>query len=262
MSTRNPHWQTFAERWNRLGSPLRPCAEDMENFRIALGDTPGHCLLLGVTPELANLSAHLTALDNSADMIRALWPQDKLVILGDWLDMPFENGSFDNVIGDGCPVLLSWPLQYEQLFAQVSRVLKPGGKFLLRAFVGAETEESAEQICRDALTGKMRSFHAFKWRLSMALAATSPDYTFCIADTLATFDRLLPDRERLAAASGWRMGEIETIDFYRGSTARYSYPPLSQLRKTIPLELKENEPLYGSYELAERCPLLVLESRV
>lgn len=260
MSTHNPHWQTFAERWNRLGSPLRPCAEDVENFSSALGDTPGYCLLLGVTPELANLSAHISALDNSADMIRALWPQDKPVILGDWLAMPFEPCSFDNVIGDGCPVLLSWPLQYQKLFAQVGRVLKPGGKLLLRVFVGAETAESTEQVCSDALAGRMKSFHAFKWRLSMAIAATSPDYTFCIADTLATFDRLLPDRERLAAASGWCMDEIKTIDFYRGSTARYSYPPLSQLRKTIPLGLKEYEPLYGSYELAERCPLLVLES--
>jgi len=256
------HWHTFAERWNRLGSPLRPCAEDVENFRRALGETPGECLLLGVTPELADLSAHLTALDNSTDMIHALWSQQRHpALLGDWLAMPFESAAFDNVIGDGCPVLLAWPLQYQHLFAQVGRVLKPGGKLLLRAFVGAEQRESPQQVCSDARAGKMKSFHAFKWRLSMAIAATSADYTFCIADTLATFDRLLPDRQQLAAASGWRMDEIETIDFYRGSTARYSYPPLSQLRKTIPLEFSETETLYGHYELAERCPLLVLERR-
>lgn len=258
----NAHWHTFAERWNRLASPLRPCAEDVENFRRGLGDAPGHCLLLGVTPELSELSAHLTALDNSADMIHALWSQQSHpALLGDWLAMPFEPCSFDHVIGDGCPVLLAWPLQYQQLFAQVGRVLKPGGKLLLRAFVGAEQPESTERVCRDALAGRMKSFHAFKWRLSMAIAATASDYTFCIADTLATFDRLLPDRQQLAAASGWRIDEIETIDFYRGSTARYSYPPLSQLRKTIPFEFSETDTLYGNYELAERCPLLVLERR-
>ncbi|MDP2761009.1 MAG: class I SAM-dependent methyltransferase [Sideroxyarcus sp.] len=261
MNTRNAHWQTFASRWNRLGSPLRPCAEDVENFRQALGDAPGHCLLLGVTPELAKLAAHLTALDNSADMIGALWHGEQEAVLGDWLAMPFENASFDSVIGDGCPVLLSWPLQYEQLFAQVGRVLKPGGKFLLRTFVGAETAESAEKVCQDARDGKMKSFHAFKWRLSMAIAAASPAYTFRIADTVAAFDRLLPDRQQLAAASGWRREDIETIDFYRGSTACYSYPPLSQVRKTIPLEFKECEPFYGTYELAERCPLLSFKPR-
>ena len=261
MSIHNPHWQTFAERWNRLGSPLRPCAEDVENFRIALGDAPGHCLLLGVTPELADLSTHLTALDNSEDMIGALWHSEHKAVLGDWLAMPFESDSFDNIIGDGCPTLLSWPLQYEQLFVQVSQMLKPEGKFLLRTFVGAETAESAERVCQDALAGKMKSFHAFKWRLSMAIAAASPTYTFCVADTLATFDRLLPDRQQLATASGWRMEDIDTIDFYRNSTARYSYPPLSQVRKTLPPELKECEPIYGSYELAERCPILVLEAR-
>lgn len=77
------HWQTFAARWSRLGPPLRPGPEDVEHFRRALGDTPGECLLLGVTPELSGLSARLTALDNSADMIRALWPQDRHVLLGD-----------------------------------------------------------------------------------------------------------------------------------------------------------------------------------
>lgn len=262
MSTHNPHWQTFAARWNRLGSPLRPCAEDVANFRSALGDAPGHCLLLGVTPELADLAGQLTALDNSADMIRALWSSTRRkALLGDWLAMPFENGSLDNVVGDGCPVLLSWPLQYEQLFAEVVRILRPEGKLLLRAFVGAETAESAEQVCAEALAGRMKSFHAFKWRLSMAIAGTAPDFTFCIAETLATFDRLLPDRQQLAAATGWRMQDIETIDFYRNSAARYSYPPLSALRRTLPLELREADVVYGSYELAERCPLLVLERR-
>ena len=255
------HWQTFAARWNRLGSPLRPCPEDVEHFRRALGETPGDCLLLGVTPELAGLSAHLTALDNSADMIRALCPQDRYALLGDWLDMPFEDASFDHVIGDGCPVLLDHPLQHERLFAEAARVLKPRGRLVMRVFVGAEQPESPEQVCSLALAEDIRGFHAFKWRLSMAIAAQSRDYTFGIADTLHTFERLLPDRARLAAITGWRMQDIATIDFYRDSSARYSYPPLSALRCIVPLALREVEVRYGSYELAERCPILVWERR-
>lgn len=259
MPVRNPHWQSMAQGWNRLGSPLRPCPEDVENFRTALDEMPGRCLLLGVTPELAQLSAQLVALDNSADMIRALWPQDKRAILGDWLAMPFEDAAFDHVIGDGCPVLLDHPLQHACFFAEAARVLKPGGRLLLRAFVGAEQTETPEQVCAMALAGEICGFHAFKWRLSMALAGHAPDYTFPIAQTLATCERLLPDRTRLAAATGWRMQDIATIDFYRGSTARYSYPPLHALLATLPLELHCSELLYGRYELAERCPLLVLE---
>lgn len=261
MSARNAHWKAMSDGWNRLGSPLRPCPEDVEHFRLALGGTPGACLLLGVTPELAGLSAHLTALDNSADMIRALWPQNEHAILGDWLDMPFEEATFDHVIGDGCPVLLDHPLQHERLFAEAARVLKPGGKLVLRVFVGAEQAETPEQVCAMALAGDIRVFHAFKWRLSMALAARSRDYTFCIADTLHTFERLLPDRARLAALTGWSLQDIATIDFYRDSSARYSYPPLSALRSVVQLPLREIEVRHGSYELAERCPILVWERR-
>jgi len=261
MPAGNAHWQSMAKGWHRLGPPLRPCPEDVEHFHRALGNTPGACLLLGVTPELAGLSARLTALDNSADMIRALWPQDRRAVRGDWLDMPFEDASFDHVIGDGCPVLLGHPLQHERLFAEAARVLRPGGRLLLRVFVGAEQPETSEQVCSLALAGGIRGFHAFKWRLSMALAAQARDHTFHIADTLHTFDRLLPDRARLAAITGWPMRDIETIDFYRGSSARYSYPPLSALRSIVPLELHEVEVRHGSYELAERCPILVWERR-
>lgn len=258
----SPHWQTFAARWSRLESPLRPGPEDVANYRSALGEMPGRCLLLGVTPELSDLSAHLTALDNSADMIRALWPANRKAVLGDWLDMPFEDAAFDHVIGDGCPVLLDHALQHARFFSEAARVLKPGGKLLLRAFVGPEQPETPEQVCNDALAGRMRGFHAFKWRLSMSVASTAPDYTFPIADTLRTFDRLLPNRAELAVATGWALRDIETIDFYRGSTAHYSYPPLSALRGIIPPELREADVVVGHYELAERCPLLVLERRV
>ncbi|MDD2929838.1 MAG: hypothetical protein PHY50_08470, partial [Sideroxydans sp.] len=135
------------------------------------------------------------------------------------------------------------------------------GRLALRVFVGPEHAEGPEQVCAAASAGNIRSFHAFKWRLSMAIAATSCDFTFPVAETLRIFDTLLPDRQQLAETTGWRMADIATIDFYRGSTARYSYPPLSRLRQALPMQLSEIDALYGSYELAERCPLLVLERR-
>ncbi|MBU0621633.1 MAG: class I SAM-dependent methyltransferase [Gammaproteobacteria bacterium] len=254
----NSYWQGFAQRWNRLGSPLRPNAEDVANFRQAMGDAPGRSLLLGVTPELADLAPDLTAIDNSAAMIAALWHDRQKAVLGDWLDMPFPPASFDTLIGDGCLVLLAQPGQHRRFFEQLAKVIAPGGKILLRVFVNPEQRETREQVCNDALAGKIEGVHAFKWRLSMAIASESTDYTLSVAETAATFDRLIPDRGALAAATGWRADEIETIDFYRGSDARYCYPTLAQVRKAIPPTLKEHEIIYGSYELAERCPILVL----
>lgn len=255
------HWQTFASRWNRLGSPMRPCTEDIEHFRAALGESPGSCLLLGVTPELASLSANLTAIDNSPDMIRALWPQDSASILGDWLDMPFEDNAFDNIFGDGCPVLLAFPKQHERFFTEISRILRPGGKLILRAFVCADEVETPEQVCKEAALGRIQGFHAFKWRLSMAISSLTPDFTFPVSESLRIFDQHFPDRQRLAEATGWALQDIATLDLYRDSAARYSYPTLSRLRSTIPSELIETDLRYGQYELAERCPMLVLERR-
>ena len=240
---------------------MRPCAEDVENFRQAIGRDPGRCLLLGVTPELATIAPDLTAIDNSSDMIGALWHGKREAILGDWLDLPFADGSFDTLVGDGCLALLSHPDQHGRFFEQLSRVIAPNGKIVIRVFVGAEQKESPAQVCQDALAGKMKGFHAFKWRLSMALASESADYNFRVAETLATFDRLIPDRARLASVTGWRMDDIETIDFYRDSEAVYSYPTLAQVRQTIPPTLLESDLIYGHYELAERCPILVFESR-
>lgn len=257
----NPHWHTFAERWNRLGPPLRPCADDLENYRQALGNDPGRCLLLGVTPELADIAPDLTALDNSADMIGAHWHGARDAVLGDWLHMPFADGSFDTLIGDGCPVLLAHPGQHRRFFEQAARVLAPGGRLLLRVFVNPQQAETPEMVCMDALDGRVQGVHAFKWRLSMALAAGTPDFGVNVADTSAAFDRLVPYRGRLSDQTGWRMDEIETIDFYRGSTARYSYPTLDAVRRTLSPILKEVDVRYGRYELAERCPILVLESR-
>ncbi|MBI4808956.1 MAG: class I SAM-dependent methyltransferase [Nitrosomonadales bacterium] len=260
-TTANNYWQGFSQRWNRLGSPLRPCAEDVANFRKAMGGDPGLCLLLGVTPELADLSPTLTAIDNSAAMIAALWHGKQHAILGDWLEMPFAPASFDTLIGDGCLVLLAQPRQHQRFFERLAKIVTPGGRILLRVFVSPDQPETRELVCQKALGGKMKSVHAFKWRLSMAIASESPDFTLNVAETAETFDRLIPDRARLAAATGWRADEIATIDFYRGSDARYCYPTLSQVRNSIPPSLVEKEVIYGSYELAERCPILVLESR-
>ncbi|MFH1044120.1 MAG: class I SAM-dependent methyltransferase [Pseudomonadota bacterium] len=263
-SSQKNHWNAIARQWNRFASPLRPCREDVETIRQSLESGDGLCLILGVTPEFTNLPNRLVAIDSSAAMIGALWPGNRTgrnVVLGDWLDLPFAASCFDFVIGDGSLTLLSYPLQYERLFAQLSRMLKPGGKILIRFFVSPEAGETCAEVCREALRGRIAGFHAFKWRLSMAVAAESHGPNISVADTHAAFNRLLPDRKRLAMATGWSHEDIATIDLYRGSPARYSYPSLAQLRRVIAQRFKETVSTHGSYELAERCPILILESR-
>lgn len=257
------YWSLIARQWSRLASPLRPCQEDVEIIRLGIASPDASCLLLGVTPELARLSVRMVAIDNNAAMIAALWSDDQpehAVIRGDWLDMPFRTNTFDTIIGDGSLTLLSYPLQYESLFGSLKQLLKPGGKILLRLFVNLEQGETCTQVCTQAMRGQIGNFHAFKWRLSMALSTESGLPNICVGDTYETFQRLLPDRHALAMATGWSMDDIATIDVYRGSVAQYSYPTLAQVRRILPPEFLEMDLLQGSYELAERCPIIILQA--
>lgn len=253
-------WQNHAKQWHRIASPLRPCPEDVDHFRKAIGIEPGRSLLLGVTPELAGLSPDLTAIDHNAEMIDLLWKDKSSVVRGDWLNLPFPEGTFDTVIGDGCLTLLSYPVQYSSLFVQLRRVLSCNGKTVFRLFICPEVSESCEVVCKEALDGKIGSFHAFKWRLSMAIASASADHTLAVSDVYHTFSRLIPDHGQLAASTGWHSADIETINVYRESRARYSFPTLPQLRKVIAPYFDMTALLYGHYELADRCPILTMES--
>jgi SAM-dependent methyltransferase len=263
QSPQKDHWNEIVRQWNRLASPLRPNREDVETMRQALGPGDCLCLLLGVTPEYTGLCARLVAIDNSAAMIEALWPGDQAgrdVVRGDWLDLPFAAGSFDCIVGDGSLTLLSYPTQYERLFAQLSCILKPGGRILIRLYVSPEKGETCAEVCQAALGGQIAGFQVFKWRLAMAVGTESHRPDIGVADTLAAFNRLLPDRERLAEATGWSDEDFATIDVYRGSSARYTFPTLAQVRRVFAQRFKETGLKQGSYELAERCPILILES--
>ena len=53
---------------------MRPSSSDVANVELAIAGTRGRILLLGVTPELSVLGESLIAVDNSPQMIEAVWP--------------------------------------------------------------------------------------------------------------------------------------------------------------------------------------------
>ena len=262
--TKRSHWDDHARQWSRIASPLRPHADDEGNVRRALGNSGGLHLLLGVTPEYARMFDRVVAVDRSAAMIGALWQGDvsgKDAIQADWMHLPLRERSFDACIGDGCLNFFSCPSQYGLFFHQVQRVLRSGGRFALRIFIRPDAGETCAAVCEHAMRAGIGSFHAFKWRLAMAIAAESGDSNVRVADIRDVFMTLLPEREQLAAASGWSAEAIATIDAYRDSVESYSFPTLAEVRGALPLTLAEVDLAYGSYELSECCPMFVLEAR-
>jgi SAM-dependent methyltransferase len=253
-----PDWHHFPALHARLASPLRPAPGDVAGFRRAIEGGDGKVLLLGVTPELSVLGQSLVAVDASPRMIERVWPGDsdgRRAILGEWSALPFENGSFDAVIGDGS--LNSAPDRLERVLAEAKRVLAPSGRAVFRLFCSPELPESLSAIEADVAAGRGGNIHALKWRIAMALAAARPDAVVFARSILAEFNRMFPGRDRLAAATGWSREEIATLDAYVDADHSLGFWTLSRTIGIAASYFASASVTGGEgYPLAERCPIV------
>ncbi len=256
-------WQEFHRRWARLKPPLRPNAQVVEALHHALEGKLSHVLLLGVTPELANIGISTVALDKSANMIASVWPgdtQSRRSILCDWLNMPIQP-QFSAVLGDGSLNVISHE-EYPVLFEKLNFTLLPDARIAIRVFITPDECETVAELRERTLRGPSGGFHAFKWRLAMAIAAERGNPSTPTALIHKVFEHEFPDRTVLARATGWPEDEIGEIDAYADSSNVYSFPTRQELTKRLPKEFKQVRFLTsGSYELAERCPIFVAEFR-
>lgn len=258
------HWDSYHRHWKLLDAPLRPTPETVGIFERELDLGNADVLLLGVTPELAVLGRSMLAIDQSAAMISGVWAGDntsRRAMTGNWLDLPVEQKSFDAVIGDGCLSAVDTKAARGSLFGEIARVLKPGRHAAIRVFARPETGDDLRGIEALVLAGGIENFHALKWRIAMACTTGDCDSSVDVQAIRAAFDKLFPDREALAARTGWSMASINTIDVYAGSETRYSFATLAMLEDEARGWFDQVHVVpSGSYPLAERCPLLVLGS--
>jgi SAM-dependent methyltransferase len=246
---------------------LKPPQRPHGDVAVALGKLiEGHAdrlLLLGVTPELASLGRRLVAVDRNETMIARIWPGDsdcRQAVKGDWLALPFAPAFFSAVIGDGSFNCLAYPDGYRRLLSEIGRVIRPGGRIAIRVYLAPDAPETIPALRVRAFSGRIGSFHAFKWRLAHALIAEAGEANLKVEAIREAFDREFPDRPALARASGWSMDDIATIDFYKGSAELYSFPTLAQFRAVLPAGFGIARAVSsGSYELAEHCPLMVMD---
>lgn len=264
----NDHWEHHARTWQHFGSPLRPCVEDvcwMEQALRSIHPEIRQAILLGVTPELAHMqwpnSCRVLAVDQNSEMIRLQWqsnpPANGQALCGNWQNIPLPDGSVDVIVGDGVLVFFAQPVGAHALMNEFRRLLNHNGRWLLRVFVRPEQGESLVQVHRALNNGEIGSFHAYKWRLAMAL---QPSLAMGVrpADVWQAWRHWVPSATALSAATGWPLVEIETIEAYRDSTATYYFPTLDELRQLLSNAFEILDLHIPSYELGERCPLLAL----
>ena len=148
------------------------------------------------------------------------------MIAGDWGQLPFSDQSFDAVIGDGSLNVYEGPRGW--FFIESRRVIRTGGKLVLRVFVAPDQPESLEAVIAEKGRG---CFHSFKWRVAQALAKPY----VAVKDIYRTIKPV------------W---DHPTLGVYKDSPAIYYFPRLTDLPAPDQIHYA------GGYELAERCPVI------
>ena len=265
------HWTRHAAQWNNVGSPLRPNEEDQRQYwqAIAACMSPAELaqsrtLLLGVTPELRALpwpsSAQLIACDLSLQMLHGIWPMASYSgdhatrINSDWMRLPLAANCCTLALGDGCLTTVPGDQDYRRIARELHHVLAPDAHLIVRLFCAPENAEQTEDVLADLRRGAVGNFHAYKWRLVMAMHAHDPALT--LADVWASWDAEFPDKQAVARLSGWSIDAINTLSAYRDAPARYSYLSVAQVAELFAPEFKLIGMIYPSYELGERCPIV------
>jgi SAM-dependent methyltransferase len=271
------HWRSFAAQYGLLGPPLRPCAEDIRIIEEMLAAEPEvfgagakkRVWLLGVTPKIVTVSwpheVELLAVERVQAMIDSVWPGDtdrRRAICADWLEVPLPDQSFDLAIGDGCLTAVGFPDELSRLLASVHRCLRRDGYLMLRLFCRPDVAETSSAVIAALQCGAIGSFHAFKWRLAMALQDADDAPGVAVDEIWRVWNAARIDMRELAEDRGWPPEQVRTIEYYRGSPARYNFMRFDGMIRQLQragFDLLATRT--GGYELAERCPHVLLRKR-
>jgi hypothetical protein len=259
-----PPWEAFHQRWASLAPPLRPDAEVCAAIRRFIDECAARVLVLGVTPELADLGRETFAMDWSANSLARIWPgntKSRRAVQCDWRRLPVAAASITAAIGDGSFNCLDYPAGYERLFQQLACAVRPGGRIAVRTYLTPARSEGLAAVRTAAMLGRIGTVHALKWRLAMAICVEAGNPNVPVQTILEVFNREFPDRRALARATGWCAKAIALLDTYARSPDVFSFPTPAQILASVPEGLTGRLLAVGSYELAERCPVLAIEVR-
>jgi hypothetical protein len=163
------------------------------------------------------------------------------------------------VIGDGCFSALKGDA-YGAMSRSLRRVVRRGGLVLMRFFTRPDASESPASVLADLRAGRIGSFHAFKWRLAMALHG-SLDAGVRLGDIWDTWRDAVPDPRGIGTTA--RLAAARSADHRRLSRCRGALhlPTLSEARAAMAAEFEEVSCHFPRYELGERCPILAFGPR-
>lgn len=262
-SVSKPHFQSLIALWSKLQLPLRP-QEPVPSTVAALlpKGRRTRLLLMGVTPDYVDLTDDLTAIDWSAEMIAHVWPGDtqtRRAELGDWRSMPFEADQFDAAVGDNSMSLLAYPGDLDQALGELRRVLRPGGRAVIRWFLAPDTAPTDTELVSFVDELDAEGADALRWRFAIDAVHSADGQNVRVTEAYEKYTRLFPDLEKLAYDKGWDAGQQTRLELYRGSEMELAFPKREEMEAVARRHFDHIDYFpSGDYIMAEFAPLVVL----
>lgn len=265
-------WDNVSVLWDLIGSPLRPCGQDVDLIAASVSKLIGShagplkILVLGVTPEFAELpiaqNCQTYAIDRSINMIRWVWPGEKSnAICGGWHSLPWDDDTFDLVVCDGGLQLIDYPLGIKDVVLQIERVLKSKGIFVCRLFCPPLHPETPGQVISSLLSGEINNANELKLRIWPSLQQSS-EQGVVLNDVWNYLKEQLGSWQDLARTLGWSLDRIKVLDLYQGNYAKMHFIHSNDMVELIlksASRLCIRDIVNGAYNLSERCPILIFQ---
>lgn len=236
-------WDAFSTRW-QVDPPQAPDDADLAWFqreaeRAAPG--PGPFLVLGATPQFARVpwpaGAWPVATDFSRGMLARVWPRPGAegpvgAVRCDWRDLAWRAGSTALAVGDGCFGVLPGLGDVEAVCREVVRVLRPGGRCLMRCFVRDPGGPGLEDLFAALRNGEVRRIGWFRWQVAMALQAEGV-FPVDRDRVFREWTARVPDWEGRIAAWGLPEEPTGRIRRWEGERTPLHFPDLDALRPAL-----------------------------
>ena len=272
VSSERRLWSAAPTGYFSLGSPLVPLDETCAVYRREVERTrPAkehhEVLMLGVTPAVANAGweegTTLTAVDRCPEMIENVWPGDRegigeaarTALCVDWREMPYS-AKFHAAVGDAPMSNMETPEGYRELAATLHKVLAPGGKLVLRHFLGHSTKRDPAAVISGMRDGRYANFHQGKLDLLMALQP-DPDTGVVLGDAWEYWINNAPGPDELAVETGWPDADIASIGLYDRLCTVLFFPSLRTLCGYLEPWFSLTSRVKCAYPEGVRSPVLV-----
>jgi SAM-dependent methyltransferase len=214
---------------------------------------------LGVTPALLAApwpaGSALHAVDYDEVMIELLWREStgRHVHHARWQSLPFEDGTFDLVVGDCSFNALPGVAAYADVLREVARVSRPGAPLVARFFSQGDPRLTVAGLL-DEFAGEVAGLNAVEARLLLAIAAADDDGAMHFSDVPKRIMAEWGEVDDYLTELGHSPAEIERAHNVFATDQALNYPSQSQIERAFAPFYAQAEFVRPSYGVGAYCP--------